>query len=115
MGYINGEHQFRVKGDPQRKPIQGTEKGKQAEEVDALAKKALMIIEYLSMKKAEQLETGVMMVVEGVEVDLREMEWFLENPEGMLAMQAFMQQFEDEFEYEMKKYKIDYCAWGYYY
>lgn len=57
MGYINGEHQFRVKEDPQRKPIQGTEKGKQAEEADALAKKALLIIEYLSRKKAEQLET----------------------------------------------------------
>ena len=25
MGYINGEHQYRVKGDPQRKPIPGTE------------------------------------------------------------------------------------------
>ena len=61
MGYINGEH--RVKGDPQRTPIPGTEKGKQAEEADALAKKALMIIEYLSRKKADQLETGVMMVV----------------------------------------------------
>ena len=24
MGYINGEHQYRVKEDPQRKPIQGT-------------------------------------------------------------------------------------------
>ena len=36
MGYINGEHQFRDKEDPQRKPIQGTEKGEQAEEADAL-------------------------------------------------------------------------------
>ena len=95
MGYINGEHQFRVKGDPQRKPIPGTEKGQQVEEADALAKKALMIIEYLLRKKAEQLETGVMMVVEGVEVDLREMEWFLENPDGMLAMQGFMEQFKN--------------------
>ena len=43
------------------------------------------------------------------------MEWFLENPAGMLAVQGFMQQFEKEFEYEMKKYKIDYCAWGHYY
>ena len=90
MGDINGEHQFRVKEDPQRESIQGTEKGKQAEKADALAKKALLIIEYLSRKKAEQLETGVMMAVKGVEVDLREMEWFLENPEGMLAMQGFM-------------------------
>ena len=28
MDYINGEHRFRVKEDPQRRPIQGTEKGK---------------------------------------------------------------------------------------
>ena len=32
MGYINGEHQFRDKADPGRGPIQGTAKGKQAEE-----------------------------------------------------------------------------------
>ena len=89
--------------DPQRKPIPGPEKGQQAEEADALAKKALLIIEYLSMKKAEQLETGVRMVVEGVEVDLREMEWFLENPEGMLAMQGFMEQFMKGFRYKMQK------------
>ena len=115
MDYINGEHRFRVKEDPLRKPIQGTEKGKQAEEADALVKKALMIIEYLARKKAEQLKTGVMMVVEGVEVDLSGMEWFLENPVGMLAMQDFMQQFEDEFEYEMQRTTIDYCAWGHHY
>ena len=60
-------------------------------------KKALRIIAYLARRKAEQLETGVMMVVKGVEVNLRGMEWFLENPVGMLAMQGFMQQFEKEF------------------
>ena len=43
MGYINGEHQFRDKADPQRKPIQGTEKGEKAEEADALVKKALQL------------------------------------------------------------------------
>ena len=114
MGYINREHQFRVKEDPLRKPNQGTKNGKQAEEVDALAKKALLIIECLARKKAEQLETGVMMVVDEVEVDLREMEWFLENPVSMLVMQDFMEQFEKEFKYEMKRLMIDYCAWGHY-
>ena len=28
LGYINGENQYRVKEDPRRGPIQGTEKGK---------------------------------------------------------------------------------------
>jgi hypothetical protein len=77
--------------------------------------KALKIIEYLAGKKAEQLETGVMMVVEGGEIDLRGMEWFLENPVGMLAMRDFMQQFEKEFEYVWQRLTIDYCAWGHYY
>ena len=39
----------------------------------------------------------------------------MENPVGMLAMRGFMQQFEDEFDYEWKKYTIDYCAWGHNY
>ena len=52
--------------------------------------KVLRIIAYLARRKAEQLETGVMMVVDEVEIDLRGMEWFLENPVGMLAMQDFM-------------------------
>ena len=99
MDYINGEHRFRVKEEPQRRPIQGTEKGKRAEEADALVQKALRLIEYLAGQKAEQRATGMMMVVEGVEIDLRGMEWFLENPEGMLAMQVFMQQFEEEFQH----------------
>ena len=34
MDYINGEHQFRDKTDPGRRPMKGTEKGKQAEEAD---------------------------------------------------------------------------------
>ena len=33
--------------------------------------KALQLIEFFASKKAEQLRTGEMMVVEGVEVDLR--------------------------------------------
>ena len=67
------------------------------------------------MKKAEQLQTGVMMVVGEVEIDLRGMEWFMENPAGMLAMQEFMLQFQQEFQYEMKLLTVDYCAWGHYY
>ena len=65
LGVINGEHQFRDKGDPQRKPIQGTEKGEKAEEDDALMQKALQLVEFLARKKAEQLQTGEMMEVEG--------------------------------------------------
>ena len=57
------------------------------------------------------------MVVEGVEVDLRGMEWFLENPEGMLAKQFFMQRFEEEHQYVWVKKVIDYCAssWNHFY
>ena len=115
MSYINGEHQFRDKTDPGRRPMKGTEKGKQAEEADKLVKKALLLIEYLAERKAEQLATGVMMVVEGVEIDLRGMEWFLENPEGMLAMRHFMQRFEEEHQYGLVKRVVDYCAWNHYY
>ena len=39
--------------------------------------KALQLIEFLASKKAEQLWTWKMMVVEGVEIDLRAMEWFM--------------------------------------
>ena len=74
LGPINGEHQFRDAGDPPRKPIKGTEKGQQAEEADDLVRQALQLIEFLASKTAEQLRTGEMMVVEGVEVDLRGME-----------------------------------------
>ena len=115
MGYINGEHQFRDKADPRRRPMKGTEKGKQAEEADRLVQKALLLIEYLAEQKAEQLATGVMMVVEGVEIDLRGMEWFLENPEGMLGMRHFMKQFEEEHEHGVVKLVVDYCAWDHYY
>ena len=107
MSYINGEHQFRDKTDPGRRPIRGTEKGKQAEEADKLVQKALLLIEYLAVQKAEQLATGVMMVVEGVEIDLRGMEWFLENPEGMLAMRHFMKRFEEEHQYGLVKRVVD--------
>ena len=65
--------------------------------------KALLLIEYLAEQKAEQLKTGVMMVVEGVEIDLRGMEWFLENPEGMLGMRHFMKKFEEEHKYGVVK------------
>jgi hypothetical protein len=115
MGYINGEHQFRDKTDPGRRPIQGTEKGKQAEEADKLVQKALLLIGYLARQKRTQLDTGVMMVVKGVEIDLRGMEWFLENPEGMLAMRHFMQRFEEEHQYVWVKKVIDYCAWNHFY
>ena len=115
LGYINGENQYRVKEDPQRRPIQGTEKGKQAEEADALVKKALKLIEYLAGQKAEQRATGVMMVVEGVAIGLMGMEWFLENPEGMLTMKVFMQPFEEEHQHLWRRRVIDYCAWGHYY
>ena len=87
----------------------------QAEEADALAKKALQIIEFLARKKAEQLQTGEMMVVDDVEIHLRGMEWFMENPVGMLAMQDCMLRFKEEFQYEMAQLSVDYCAWGHYY
>ena len=72
LGPINGEHQYRNAEDPLRKPIKGTEEGKQAEEADDLVRQALQLIEFLASKKAEQLRTGEMMMVamEGVEVDL---------------------------------------------
>ena len=41
------------------------------------------------------------MVVDEVEIDLRGMEWFMENPVGMLAMQEYMLKFKEEFQYEM--------------
>ena len=56
-----------------------------------------------------------MTVVEGVEVDLRGMEWFLENPVGMLAKQGFMKQFEEEFQHLWRRRVVDYCAWDHYY
>ena len=117
LGVITGEHQFRDKGDRQRKPIQGTEKGEKAEEDDALVQKALQLVEFLARRKAEQLQTGEMMEVEGIKIDLSGMEWFMENPVGMLAMQAYMQQFIVEFEYDLVSLimTIDYCAWGHYY
>ena len=114
MGPINKEHQFRDAKNPLRKPIKGTEKGQQANEADALVRKALKLIEFLASKKAEQLRTGEMMVVVGVEVDLRGMEWFMENPVGMLAMQDYMQKFLEEFQYDVVQRTVDYCAWGHY-
>ena len=79
-------------------------------------KKALQIVAFLARKKAEQLpvRTGEMMVVEDVEIDLRGMEWFMENPVGMLAMQDYMLKFKEEFQYEMALLSVDYCAWGHY-
>ena len=98
MGLINKEHQFRDAKNPLRKPIKGTKKGEQAKEADALVQKALQLIEFFASKKAEQLRTGEMMVVE---VDLRGMEWLMENPVGMLAMKDYMQQFVEEFQYDV--------------
>ena len=86
LGPIHGEHQSRDAEGPLRKPIKGMEKGKQAEEADDLVRRALQLIEFLASKKAEQLRTGEIMVVEGVEVDMGGMEWSMENPVGMLAM-----------------------------
>ena len=77
LGPINKEHQFRGAKTPLRKPIKGTKKGEQAEEADALVQRALQLVEFRASKKAEQLWTGKMMVVEGVEIDLRAMEWFM--------------------------------------
>ena len=56
-----------------------------------------------------------MMVVEGVEVDLRGMEWFMENPVGMLAVQDYMREFMQEFKYTVVQRTVDYCAWGHYF
>jgi hypothetical protein len=63
----------------------------------------------------DQLRTGKMMVVDGVEVDFRGMEWFMENPVGMLGMQDFMQKLLKEFKYDVVQKIVDYCAWGHYY
>ena len=43
------------------------------------------------------------------------MEWFLENPEGMLGMRHFMKRFEEEHKYGVVKLVVDYCAWNHYY
>ena len=47
------------------------------------------------------------MVVEGVEIDLRGIEWFMENPVGMLAMQDYMQRFMVEFKYDLVQQIVD--------
>ena len=82
-------------------------------------RQALLLITFLASKKVEQLRTGEMMVMEGVEVDLRGMEWFMENPVGMLAMQDYMREFMQEFEFffflTVVQRTVDYCAWGHYY
>ena len=38
------------------------------------------------------------------------MEWFMENPVGMLAMQDYMQEFLKEFKYTVVRKTVDYCA-----
>ena len=63
----------------------------------------------------EQLRMGEVMVVEGVEMDLQGMEWFMENPQGMLAMHDYMTEFMQEFEYLVVQLTVDYCAWGHFY
>ena len=49
------------------------------------------------------------MVVEGVEVDLRGMEWFMESLVDMLAMQDYMKEFVEEFKHTVvqpQQYKM---------
>ena len=53
-------------------------------------------------------------VLEGVELDLRGMEWFMENPVGMLAMQGCMIEFEKTMEIVVKL-QVDHCAWSHFY
>ena len=74
-----------------------------------------MLITFLASKKEEQLRTGEMMVVEGVEMDLRGMEWFMTNTQGMMAMQDYMTEFMQEYEYPVVQLTVDYCACGHFY
>ena len=55
-----------------------------------------------------------MEVVKGVELDLRSVEWFMENPVGMLAMQGYMIEFKKTVG-TVVKLQVDYCAWGHFY
>ena len=66
MGQINKEHQFRDAEDPLRKPIEGTEKGELAKEVDDLINEALVLITTLVCMKGRQRWEGKMQVVGGV-------------------------------------------------
>ena len=34
---------------------------------------------------------------------------------GMLAMHGYMQEFLEEFQYDVMQRPVDYCAWGHYY
>ena len=80
-----------------------------------MVRRALLLITFLASKKEEQLRTGEMVVVEGVEVEMRGMEWFMENPVGMLAMQDYMKEFMEEFEHTVVRKTVDCCAWGHFY
>ena len=115
LGVINKEHQFRDAADPLRRPIEGTEKGDLGKEAEELVKKTLLLIVTLACMKGKQGWPGEsMQVVEGIELDLRGMEWFMENPVGMLAMQDYMLEFEQS-EVVVVRWTIDYCAWKYFY
>ena len=101
LGSINKEHQFRDAGDPLRKSIllEGTEKGELAKEADELVQRTVLLeltvcTASLACMKDRQGWAVEMKEVEGVELDLRGMEWFMENPVGMLAMQDYMIEFK---------------------
>ena len=120
MDAINKEHQCRDSGDPLRKPIEGTEKGDLGKEVDDLMREALVLIDNRDSRvheghAVEYRGASEMQVVEGVELDMRGMEWFMENPVGMLAMQDYMRVFLETFDYPVVQLTVDYCAWGHFY
>ena len=111
MDAINKEHKCRDSGDPMRKPIEGTEKGELVKEADDMIRDALVLIMTLVCMKDRQRWEGKMQVVEGVGLDLRGMEWFLENPVDMQDYNV-MWEFEATFDYPIVKLVVDYCAWG---
>ena len=110
---INKEHKCRH--GPKRKPIKGTEKGDRAKEADKMMAKNLALITVLGHMKERQRLTEQMQKVEGVELDMRGMEWFMENSEGMLAMQEYMVLFLETHKHPVERRKVDYCTWGHFY
>ena len=115
LGPINKEHQFRDAEDPLQRSIEGTEKGDLAKEVDKLVNKTLLLIVTLACMNARQGWEEKMQVVEGVELVLRGMKWFMENPVGMLAMQGYMIEFVETMPLPVVRLQVDYCAWGQFY
>ena len=85
-------------------------------EADKLVKKTLLLMVTLACMKNKQGLTGEsMQVVEGLELDLRGTEWFMENPVGILAMQEYMLEFDQAEGLVVVKRTIDYCAWRQFY